>query len=488
MAVTTLDAFSPATEMLAALQQRHVSAVELLELHLRRIERYNPALNALVGVNPEAARRAAAEADDRRSRGEDAPLLGLPVTLKESMNVRGWRTTAGIDAARDYVSVADGAVAGRVLGAGGVLVAKTNVPPALSDWQSNNRIYGRTNNPWDLGRTPGGSTGGGAAALAAGLTPLEMGSDIGGSIRVPAAFCGVYGHKPSETAVPRSGQFAVLPTPNPAQMLGVQGPLARTAADLELGFDVVAGPEAGEDVAWRLAIPPARHERLADFRVAVLPALSWLPVDSEVAAAQATLADGLRRLGARVEEAVPAGFGDLLAHQKLYLRILRAMTTARMSSEERRATAAELRATGDELDAAGADGVEATFGDVVGWCAERERVREAYRAFFRDWDVLLSPITPYPPYPHIGLDVPMIEHKVNVGDVGIGRSRRIGFAGLATLAGQPATAFPAGLTAGGLPIGLQAVGPYLEDRTPIRFAAFVAREFGGYHRPPGYED
>jgi amidase len=184
------------------------------------------------------------------TRGEDAPLRGLPMTLKESINVRGLRTTAGMTMWKDFRSEHDAPVTLRVKGAGAVVMAKTNVPQMLSDWQSSNPVYGRTNNPWDLARTPGGSTGGGAAALAAGLTPLEFGSDIGGSIRVPAAFCGVYGHRPSETAMARSGQFPMPPMPNAAVVMGVQGPLARSAADLELALDVAVGPEVGEDVAW----------------------------------------------------------------------------------------------------------------------------------------------------------------------------------------------------------------------------------------------
>src|SRR4029077_536804 len=167
---------------------------------------------------------------------------------------------------KDFRSEHDAPVTTRVKGAGAVVMAKTNVPQMLSDWQSNNPVYGRTNNPWDLSRTPGGSTGGGAAALAAGLTPLEFGSDIGGSIRVPAAFCGVYGHRPSETAMPRSGQFPFPPMPNDAVVMGVQGPLARSADDLERALDVPAGPEDGEDVGWRLSIPPPRRDRLADVR------------------------------------------------------------------------------------------------------------------------------------------------------------------------------------------------------------------------------
>src|SRR5438093_8249687 len=240
-----IDAYATATEMLAALRARRVSAVELLDLHMRRIARHNPALNAIVEPDFDRARRDAEAADARIARGEEGPLLGLPMTLKESINVRGLRTTAGMEMWKDFRSEHDAPVTTRVKAAGAVIMAKTNVPQMLADWQSANPVHGRTNNPWDLARTPGGSTGGGAAALAAGLTPLEFGSDIGGSIRVPAVFCGVCGHRPSETAMPRSGQFPYPPMPNAAVVMGVQGPLARSADDLGLALDVAAGPEVG---------------------------------------------------------------------------------------------------------------------------------------------------------------------------------------------------------------------------------------------------
>src|SRR5258705_8037539 len=258
-----IDPFASAVEMLAALRARRVSAVELFDLHRRRIERHNPELNAIVAPDFERARRDAEAADARRVRGEDAPLLGLPMTLKESINVRGLRTTAGMEMWKDFRSEHDAPVTTRVKAAGAAVMAKTNVPQMLADWQSANPVYGRTNNPWDLSRTPGGSTGGGAAALAAGLTPLEFGSDIGGSIRVPAAFCGVYGHRPSETAMPRSGQFPMPPMPNAAVVMGVQGPMARSGDDLELALDVAAGPQGRGDGAWEINRPPARPRRLA---------------------------------------------------------------------------------------------------------------------------------------------------------------------------------------------------------------------------------
>jgi amidase len=485
-----IDAFATAVDMLAALRARRVSAVELLELHRKRIERHNPELNAIVEPDFERARREAEAADALRARGEDAPLRGLPMTLKESINVRGLRTTAGMTAWKDFRSEHDAPVTLRVKGAGAVVMAKTNVPQMLSDWQSSNPVYGRTNNPWDLARTPGGSTGGGSAALAAGLTPLEFGSDIGGSIRVPAAFCGVYGHRPSETAMPRSGQFPMPPMPNAAVVMGVQGPLARSAADLELALDVAAGPEIGEDVAWRLTLPSARRERLTDFRVAVLPAVDWVPVDAEIAAALEDLAGQLGRLGCQVKTAQPEGFGDHRQHYALYLTLLSAITSSRVPAEQRRARLDVMRTRPDEWSVAFQRGIESGAPDYVGWFSQREQYRAAWRAFFREWDVLLTPAFLTPAYPHWDKPWPntpeSIRKTLDVNGAPVLEELGLFCAAVATLAGQPATAFPVGRTRGGLPIGLQAIGPYLEDRTPIRFAGLVARELGGFVRPPRY--
>ncbi len=487
MTTTQIDAFAPATEMLQELRSRRVSAVELLELHLERIARFNPALNAIVSPDFDTARAAALAADAARRRGEDSPLLGLPLTIKDCIDVAGLPSTAGMPDRARHRAEADSVLTRRVRAAGGVIMAKTNIPPMAGDWQANNPVFGRTNNPWDLARTPGGSTGGGAAALAAGLTPLEFGSDIGGSIRVPAAFCGVFGHRPSETALARSGHYPGSPLPNWATAMGVQGPLARSAEDLELAFDVVSGPEIGEDVAWRLAILPARHAHLAGFRVAVLPRIPWVPLDNEIAAAQHQLADALAAAGATVKEAVPAEFGDLRGHYKTYLSLLAVMISGEMPEEMRAHAAEGLRASGDEFASAQAEGFGASAQQYLHWHGERERFRAAYRAFFRDWDVLLAPITMTPPFPHVDPDVPFGQRTTIVNGKSEPYMMNVFYPSLTTLCGQPATAFPAGLSADGLPIGLQAIGPYLEDRTPLRFAALVAREFGGFQRPPGYE-
>jgi amidase len=485
-----MDPFTTATEMLAALRARKASAIELLELHRRRIARHNPELNAIVEPDFERARQAADAADRRRLAGEDAPLLGLPMTLKESINVRGLRTTAGMpfwkDARVDY----DAPVTTRVQAAGAVVMGKTNVPQMLADWQSTNPVYGRTNNPWDLSRTPGGSSGGSAAALAAGLTPLEFGSDIGGSIRVPAVLCGVYGHRPSETVMPRSGQFPFPPMPNPAGVMGVQGPMARSAEDLEVALDVAAGPDAGEDVAWRVRLPAARHERLSSFRVAVLPSPDWMPVEAEIAAALESLAGRLGRLGCQVKQTQPEALGDHRQHHALYLTLLSTMTSARLPADARRALLEVLRTRDDEWSRASQAGIEGTAPEYLGWIAQREQFRAAWRAFFREWDVLLAPAFLTVAYPHWDKPTPATPESLRKTlDVnGKPALERLGlfYPGLATLAGQPATAFPTGLTRAGLPIGLQAIGPYLEDRTPIRFTGLIAREFGGFTPPPRY--
>ena len=477
------DPYASATSMLRGLQNRVISSTELLENHLQRIEQFNPVLNAIVTPNYEEALAVAQGTDTSRSRGEDAPLLGLPLTIKDCIDVAGLAGTAGVEAFSDRVPESDSRLAARVKEAGGVVLGKTNVPPNAADWQSSNPIFGRTNNPWDLGRTPGGSTGGGAAAVAAGLTPLEFGSDIGGSIRVPAAFCGIYGHKPSETALARSGHFPGTPLPNPAVTMAVQGPLARTAEDLALGLDVTSGPDVGEDVAWRLEIPNSRHTTLSDFRVAVMPQIEWLPVDSEILAAQEQLVESLVAGGAKVAKTQPANFGDLRRHHRVYSSILGLMTSSG-TAEQRGRLATNMRASHDEFQIAMADGIEASGGDFLGWLQERERFREGYREFFKSWDVLIAPITLTPAFPHT--EAPWPERVLTVNGSEVSYGLQTVYPAVATLCGQPATAFPVGLTRSGLPIGLQAIGPYLEDHTPITFASLLEAEFSGFRPPPGY--
>ncbi|MFI5375142.1 MAG: amidase [Candidatus Rokuibacteriota bacterium] len=486
-----IDPFSTATALVGALRSGTITAPELTELYIRRVERHDRALNAVVVRDYTRAREQAVGAEHARARGEHRPLLGLPITLKESINVTGLHTTCGVPDWKGFISQHDAPVATRTRAAGAVLLGKTNVPPMLADWQSANPIYGRTNNPWDLTRTPGGSSGGSAAAIAAGLSALEVGSDIGGSIRVPAAFCGIYGHRPSETLLPKSGQFPMPPLPNPAVVMGVQGPLARSAEDLELALSVLAGPEAGEDVAWKVTLPPARRERLADFRVAVLPPIPWLPVDDQITAALQDLAGRLAKMGAVVKEIQPDGLGDHRGYHAFYRTLLSAVTGARVDADTRRQRVETFKRAGDDFSLGAARGLEGTAGDYILWNGRREQHRAAWRAFFREWDVLLAPAINVLAYPHIERAWPTDDSDLtltfSVNGASVPYLHGLGYPALSTVPGQPATAFPVGLSREGLPIGLQAIGPYLEDLTPIRFTARLAREIGGFRKPSGYD-
>jgi amidase len=476
-----VSAFSPAGVMLRALREKRTSSSELLELHLSRIERHNPKLNAVVTPAFEAARATARERDAVPARGV---LHGLPVTIKDTIDVAGLPTTSGDPRRRAAIAARHAPVTESVLDrAGAVLMGKTNVSLRAGDWQASNALFGRTLNPWDESRSPGGSTGGGAAAVAAGMTPLEIGSDIGGSIRVPAAFCGVFGHRPSETLVPRSGHVPGHPRPNPAALMLVMGPLARSAEDLRLAIGVVAGPEQGEEVAWRAELPAARGRRIGEFRVATLPRPSWLPLDDSIAEALERVA-----VASGAVIAQPDGF-DLLRHDELYTALLAAMLFAEVKPAARATLAETLRASDQPMRDAQLRGLLATASDLLELLDERAGYQEMWRGFFREFDVLLAPVTIANAFPHIPDDVSFPERHITIRGQKVPYRHLQVYPGLAALSGLPATAFPAGRSDEGLPVGLQAVGPYLEDLTPIEFAAAADRELGcSFQEPPGYGD
>jgi amidase len=484
MATMGIDPFSTARDMLQLLDAGDVSAAELTAFHIERIERYDGRLNAVVVRDFERALETAREADEARARGERQALLGLPMTVKDAFYVDGLSATGGgILERADVIADWDSPIVASLRAAGIVIMGKTNMPPYAADYQTFNPLFGRTNNPWDLERTPGGSSGGAAAALAAGLTPLEIGGDYGGSIREPAAYCGIFGHKSSETALPRTGHFPGGKLPNAAFAMAVQGPLARSAGDLQLVMDLVSGPTIGEDVAWRLELPASRHERLEDFRVAILPRFDWQPVDEEILAELNDLSGQLLHLGATVEHVAPPGI-DFREYLKTNLRILFAQSAGGVPIDDVQAIIRDLRASGDEFLLAAADGWEASAGDYLKWFSQREEYRAALRDFFRDWDILLAPCSVSNAFPHD--ERPFGERELLVNGTVISEMAILFYPGLCNLSGHPGTAFPTGLSRYGLPIGLQAIGPYLEDRTAIRFAELVEREFGGFTPPADF--
>jgi amidase len=480
--------YRTAKETAAALQARKISAVELTDHVIARIEALDPKINAVVVRDFDRAREAAKAADAALGRGERRPLLGVPLTIKESFNVAGLPTTWGLVAAKGFVPQEDALTVARLKAAGAVVLGKTNVPLMLADWQSYNDIYGTTNNPWDLSRTPGGSSGGSAAALAAGFGPLSLGSDIGGSLRVPANFCGVYGHKPTHGIIPRRGHAPPGVRVVPGDIdLAVVGPMARSASDLALELDVLVGPDERDAVAYRLALPPPRHEAVKDFRVLVVDTHPLLPTAASVRTALEKLSDRLGKAGATVVRESPL-LPDFAEAARLYMRLLLSVFSAPWPLEQYnqvKAAAAALPPDDNSLSAERLRGAVLSHRDWVAADGARVGLRERWRKLFVEWDVVICPTMPTPPYPH-DHSMPDYARKIDIDGKEYPYQDQLVWAGVATAPGLPATAAPIDRSDTGLPIGVQIVGPYLEDRTTIAFAELIEREFGGFVPPPGY--
>jgi amidase len=483
--------FKTATELSAALAAKKVSAVELAEDAIGRIERHDDKINAICVRDFSRGLEAARAADGARARGETAPLLGIPITVKESYNIAGLPTTWGFPAQKDFVPPEDALSISRVKQAGGVILGKTNVPVGLGDWQSYNEIYGVTNNPFDLGRTPGGSSGGSSAALAAGYGPLSLGSDIGGSLRVPAFHCGVYAHKPTFALVPSRGHTPPPLPPLPFDRdLSVIGPMARSAADLSLLLDVIAGPdpiEAGK--AYTLALPAPRHNALKNFRVLVLDTDPVMPTSASIRTAIEKLAANLGKAGVTVTRESPL-LPDFAASTRLYMRLLMSFLAASFQPEiyaGAQAAAAKLSPEDKSLAAERLRGIALSHRDWVLADGARARLRAQWRELFGTFDAVICPVMPTPAYPHVHSD-DQEARRINVDGKDYVYPDQLAWPGIATLPGLPATAIPLGLSPEGLPVGVQIVGPWLEDRTPLKLAELIEREFGGFVPPPMFDD
>ncbi|MDP1867240.1 MAG: amidase [Bradyrhizobium sp.] len=482
--------FRSATELSAALAAKKVSAVELAQDAIGRIERHDGKINAVCVRDFARGLEAARAADAARARGETGALLGIPLTVKESYNVAGLPTTWGFSPQKDFVASEDALSIARVKQAGGVILGKTNVPVGLADWQSYNEIYGTTNNPFDLGRTPGGSSGGSSAALAAGYGPLSLGSDIGGSLRVPAFHCGVYAHKPTYNLVAPRGHTPPPLPPIPLERdLSVIGPMARSAADLSLLLDVIAGPDPLDNgVGYRLALPPPRHTALKDFRVLVIDSDPVMPADKDIRGAIEKLAGNLAKSGVSIARHSPL-LPDFAESSRLYMRMLMGFLSASLPPDAvagAKAGAAELTADNRSLAAERLRGITQSHRDWVLDDGARARLRAQWRELFRTFDAVICPIMPTPAYPHDHTE-PQEARRISIDGKDHVYPDQLAWPGIATLPGLPATAIPLGLT-GGLPVGVQIVGPWLEDRTPLKLAELVEREFGGFVPPPMFDD
>jgi amidase len=470
-------AFAPASEQIRLLQSREIGAGELLDLYLDRIDRLNAEYNLVVAFDRDRARAAASEIDRRRREGETlGPLAGLPITVKDSYEVTGMPATCGLVPLRHHMPEQDADAVALLRKAGANIFGKTNLPAGASDWQSFNPIYGISRNPWNPERTVGGSSGGAAAAVAAGLTSFELGSDIGGSIRIPSHFCGVFGHKPTYGLVSVRGHIPPPPGTLHQPELGVAGPIARSAADIDLLMSVLAPP-----------LPAPRHDRLADFRVGVWWGGDAYRVDSGYRQALEAYVADLRAAGARIEEVeLPV---EPRESYEVYLQVLFAIVGAPAPQE---ADAFERLAGQDETGIAAklARYMRTSLGEWFELAEKREHLFRAWARFFGEYDLLLCPAVPVVAFEHMaegsGVHSDQLFRRITI-DGEPAPYLDFTWQGLALVANLPATVMPTGKFSQGLPCGLQLIGPHREDRTNIRFAQLAEQAAGAYLVPPAME-
>jgi amidase len=478
--------FRTAKQLADAVRKKKIGCLELLDLYLKRVEAYNPELNAIIAMDVEGARKRANAADKALRAGKKlGPLHGVPMTIKESFDVTGYPSTYGDPAFKNYIPKANSLVAQRMIDAGVNLFGKTNVPLNLADWQSYNRIYGVTNNPWDLSRTPGGSSGGSGAALAAGLTGIEAGSDIGASIRNPAHYCGVFGHKPTYNVVSYKGH-----TRGNAAVgdITVVGPLARGAEDLEIALDVIAGPDEIDARGWKLGLPKAKKKKLRDFKVAVVLSDPNAEVDHSVQDEIQKLADFLGKRKAKVDDKARPAL-DTTELNDVYIRLLRAATSGRLSEAaylEAMRDAAALPDDDKSYFARMQRGNSLSHRTWIQLNEKRHRMRLAWDTFFEDYDLMLCPVAVTAAFPHDHKD-PRHERTVVVNNRKVPVVDQIFWAGYASVAYLPASAAPIGQSKEGLPIGVQIIGRQYDDYTCIEFAKLLEREYRSFVPPPSYQ-
>lgn len=453
-----------------------IGAVELLEQQVSRARDANQRINAICEWNTEQARQEALAFDQGQRKG---PLAGIPMTVKESFDVAGLHTTRGIPANRERVMQADASAVARLRAAGALIFGKTNVPYNLADYQSYNEIYGATRNPWDATRTAGGSSGGSAAALAAGMTPIELGGDLGGSIRVPAHCCGVFGHRPTPGVVPFGRYTADNPVP-PID-IAVAGPMARSAAALGTVFEVLAGPDAMTARGWQLRLPPARAQRLADFRVGIWLDDASFPVDEAVGAVLEDFVQRLQAQGVQVRRCRPPIEASAL--NGLYQRLIRAATSLRPPPGDLERWRESLAGAAQPEQEHELQGVFMTHRAWLADDEQRHRLRWQCSTMFDDGlDVILTPalaVTAFPNQHHE--DVRERRWQVNGQDRPY--RERLFWSALAGLAGLPATVMPAGVARDGLPVGVQVLGAPFDDHTTLAFCAAAEAALGGFRAP-----
>lgn len=472
------DPYATARQMLADLTARRVSARELLDAHVARNAALAGSINAVTATDPDRARKDAQAIDDARAKGANlGALAGLPMTVKDGYDVEHMPATAGFPpfAKRDR-HCADAELVARTRAAGAVIWGKTNVPLMLGDWQSYNAIHGTTNNPYDVTRVPGGSSGGAAAALATGITPLEIGSDIGGSLRTPANFCGVCALKPTWGVLPMRGHVPPPPGMDAEVDLGVGGPMARNVGDLKLFWSVLSQTKE------------AAPQSVKGARIAVWGEDALIPAGRDVKDAVARAADALARAGAMVERiAAPVDTRDLLVNYTwLLLSIIGAGIPESALDEMARTRDADVKAFAASRDpwdlALNRLALTARADEVLRAQRARQALKDRMAEFFRHTDAIVMPITPVPAFRHDHSE-PFHARRLDMDGTAIPYSTMRGWIALATALHLPSLAVPAGRSKAGLPVGVQIVGPWNGEARLFDFAAAVEEGVGGFSPP-----
>ena len=476
-----------ALQQAQAIADKEISAEELVQSHFDRIDRINPAVNAIIWEDRDNALAEAKACDaEIAASARRGPLQGLPMTVKESYDIKGAPSTWGNPDWRDRIAETDSDAVARLRQAGAIVFGKTNVPLMLADWQSFNDVYGTTNNPWDTGRTPGGSSGGAAAALATGMTALEIGSDIGSSIRNPAHYCGVFGLKPTWNVVSAAGH--AIPGALVDTDIAVCGPMARSAADLSVNFDVIAGPNAFERSAWAWAGSADSRKSLSDFRIGLKLNDPACPVDDAYQAVLQDFADRLARAGATVIEQEPDL--DTEAHFTNYLRLLGAAQAMRATEAEIEALAADVAGADDpwiaRIMGKRVAGIAMTHREWLNDDNERRHSRRKFDAFFEDFDVLLAPVCASAAFPH-DQEGPRYRRKLRINGTDYPENIQLFWSGYSGVVGLPSVVGPAG-SVGRLPVGYQAITGHGTDHTALAFAEAVEREIIGFTPPPDFAE
>ncbi|HPA83962.1 MAG TPA: amidase [Deltaproteobacteria bacterium] len=488
--------FLPAHRLADMIRTGRISSTEAVEAYLEQIERHNPGLNAIVTLDAEGARKRAREADEALKRGEIwGPLHGVPVTFKDNYATAGLRTTNSHPPLAEYVPDFDATVVERIRKAGAVILGKTNLPQIAMDYQTRSPVFGVANNPWDVNRTPGGSTGGGAAAVAAGMTALCMGNDIGGSIRIPSHFCGIYGIKPTENLVSKHGISPGMPRMDSVgyrsvRHLACSGPLARSIEDLILSLRIIAGPDLKDQDVPVVCLDDPPPREMKDLRIAWTDDFGGITVTEETSRAIQEFAGRLARAGCTVERAQPENFDPEMVWGT-YGRI--------MDMELGPYNPPLMRFVNFLFGWSYRKDVPMirmvypiTFDKYMTDLTRRDALTASLEEFLQEWDVWVTPVSTTPAYPHIEPKTYFGPYPVYTQGVSVDGTEinylvaNSAYTTVFNLTGSPVVVTPIAYTEDGMPIGVQIAGKRWRDMELLTIAGMLDKAAGAYRTPPGY--